>query len=306
MDAPSNGMDFDQVDDVVQGNHMYREVFRVVRLLAAQPSCDRMVLVLEKHAKYMLRADVVRVLLVTRHGFTHPNLTQALPLNLGLASHSTYKREIINMTIPPGDERYHPEVDSITDRGVSPFAYLCVPVEADSRSDCTGPKDVVALIQAWRDNSTTNAPTATPPTAFTTTDAKMLLRLGEFSGNMLRGSRSADRAHALYNASLSSQQRSVALLDVAKALANETRLDSVVSIIVSQVPELLDCDRCTLFFVDKEKEELIVTRGASKGRQISLVSWVFGQSNAPELPFPPGQNEIRFSMRNGIAGHCGM
>jgi GAF domain-containing protein len=123
---------------------------------------------------------------------------------------------------------------------------------------------------------------------------------------MLRSSRSADRAHALYNASLSNNKRSGALLDVAKALASEQRLDSVVSIIVSQVPELLDCDRCTLFFVDKEKEELIVTKGASKGRQKNLTSWVFGQSNAPELPFPKGQNEIRFPMRNGLAGVVAM
>ena len=52
-----------------------------------------------------------------------------------------------------------------------------------------------------------------------------------------------------------------------------------------QVPELLDADRCTLFLVDMEKRQLVVTRGASQGRKKSLVSWIFGQSNAPELPF---------------------
>jgi len=123
---------------------------------------------------------------------------------------------------------------------------------------------------------------------------------------MLRTSRSVDRAHALYNASLQGHKRSAALLDVAKALASETDLNRVVGIIVSQVPELLDSDRCTLFFVDRDKEQLIVTKGASKGRAKSLVSWIFGQSNAPELPFPKGQNELRFSMHNGIAGHVAM
>ena len=43
-------------------------------------------------------------------------------------------------------------------------------------------------------------------------------------------------------------RRSDALLDVARALASETELDRIVSIIVSQVPELLDSDRCTLYF----------------------------------------------------------
>ena len=100
-----------------------------------------------------------------------------------------------------------------------------------------------------------------------------------------------------------SVRRSDALLDVARALASETELDRIVSIIVSQVPELLDSDRCTLYFVDRERGELIVTKGASKGRSKNLVSWVFGQSNAPELPFPPGQNELRFPITSGLAGH---
>lgn len=106
----------------------------------------------------------------------------------------------------------------------------------------------------------------------------------------------------MYNASLASHKRSAALIDVAKALASETKLDSIVSVIVSQVPELLDCDRCTLFFVDDIKQELIVTKGSSKGRAKTLVSWIFGQSNAPELPFKHGEDELRFSMHRGIAG----
>jgi hypothetical protein len=174
---------------------------------------------------------------------------------------------------------------------------MCVPVEADSRPDASGPKDIVAVFQAHKEG---------PGESFTTRDCKVLYRLGEFAGNMLRNSRSVDRAHALYNASLQSHKRSAALLDVAKALASETALDKVVGIIVSQVPELLDSDRCTLYFVDREKEQLIVTKGASKGRAKNLVSWIFGQSNAPELPFPKGTNEIRFSMHNGLGGHVAM
>ena len=60
--------------------------------------------------------------------------------------------------------------------------------------------------------------------------------------------------------------------------------------------------------MDRDRGELIVTRGASHGRNKNLVSWIFGQSNAPELPFREGENEFRFSMANGLAGHvarCG-
>jgi len=66
---------------------------------------------------------------------------------------------------------------------------------------------------------------------------------------------------------------------------------------------MLDCDRCTLFFVDRDRGELIVTRQASHGRAKNFASWIFGQSNAPELPFREGEDEIRFSMKSGLAGH---
>lgn len=291
--APVNDLAFDAVDDLALGNAAYRDVFRIVRLIAAQPSCDQMVLVLEKHARHLVKADVVRVLLVTRHGFTHPTLSQALSLDQGIASHSIHRRECTNLSHPAGDARFSADTDQLGEK--APLFYGCVPVEGDPQPSCSGPRDVVALIQVFKERDGS--------TPFTTTDMKIIQRLAEFVGNMLLRSRHADRAYALYNSSVSTQKRSAALLDVAKALASETRLSDVVSIIVSQVPEMLDSDRCTLFFVDRERGELIVTRGASHGRHKNLVSWIFGQSNAPELPFREGENEIRFSMANGIAGH---
>lgn len=287
---------FDTVDDMVVSNAAYREVFRIVRLISAQPSCDQMVLVLEKHAKHLIKgADAVRVLLVTRHGFTHPTLSQALSLDAGLASHCIHKRECVNMGAPGSDARFYPDTDQVGETGKPPLYYVCVPVEGDPQPNCSGPRDVVALIQLFKEKEGSQP--------FSNVDLKLIQRLAEFVGNMLLRSRHADRAYALYNSSVSTQKRSAALLDVAKALSSETRLSDVVSVIVSQVPEMLDCDRCTLFFVDKDRGELIVTRGASHGRHKNLVSWIFGQSNAPELPFREGENEIRFSMGNGLAGH---
>ena len=37
-------------------------------------------------------------------------------------------------------------------------------------------------------------------------------------------------------------------------------------------PYSVDCDRCTLFFVDRRTNELIVTRGASHGRRASVIA----------------------------------
>lgn len=230
---PANDQSFDSVDDLVVGNPAYREVFRIVRLVAAQPSCDQMVLVLEKHTKHLIRgADAVRVLLVTRHGFTHPTLSQALSLDQGLASHCIHKRECVNLSSPASDARFWPDTDQMEHGAKSPAFYACVPVEGDPQPNCSGPRDVVALIQLWKDPSVAAL-------AFSQTDMKLVLRLAEFVGNMLLRSRHADRAYALYNSSVSTQKRSSALLDVAKALSSETRLSDVVSVIVSQVPEML-------------------------------------------------------------------
>lgn len=286
-----NDSHFDTLDDQLLRSPSYSELYRIVRMCSAQGSCERMVTVLEKQIHHLLYCQC-RVVLVQKDGLYHSKGFVA-NLNAGLVGYVRNKREIVNIVMPAQDDRYFAEIDQLVDR--VPYAYLCIPIEADSRSDCSGLKDVVAVIQCHREQE-----------PFHPREAKLLLRLGEFVGNMLRNSRSADRAHALYNASLQSHKRSAALLDVAKALASEIRLEHIVGIIVSQVPELLDCDRCTLFFVDREREQLIVTKGSSKGRQKTLVSWIFGQSNAPELPFPKGHNEIRFSIHNGIAGHVAM
>lgn len=227
--AALNDAPFDTVDELVSGNAAYREVFRIVRLIAAQPSCDQMVLVLEKHTRALLRADAVRVLLVTRHGFTHPTLSQALSLDQGLASHCIHKRECVNLATPASDPRFHPDVDQVGER--APLFYACVPVEGDPQPSCSGPRDVVALVQLFKDKE--------GGMPFSPTDLRQVARLAEFTGNMLLRSRHADRAYALYNTSLSTQKRSAALLDVAKALSSETRLSDVVSVIVSQVPEML-------------------------------------------------------------------
>jgi len=327
--ALNNGEpDFEQLDEQLSRSSVWRELHRVVRMCAAQPSCDRMVMTLERQTRYLVGASCVRLFLVQRDGLVHYSRSQPFGLSTGLVGYARARKEIVCVTQPTQDERFSAEIDQIQERP-TPTAIMCVPVEADTNAGTVSSSSTSGSGVSGVPNASGSSPSAGAVTgggvagvntgkdvvavfacykegvgeSFSTRDCKVLYRLGEFAGNMLRSSRSVDRAHALYNASLQSHKRSAALLDVAKALASETDLNRVVEIIVSQVPELLDSDRCTLFFVDREKEQLIVTKGASKGRAKNLVSWIFGQSNAPELPFPKGHNELRFSMHNGIAGH---
>ena len=55
----------------------------------------------------------------------------------------------------------------------------------------------------------------------------------------------------------SSQTRKLAiLLDVAKALANQLRLDDLLSTIIGKTAEVLDAERATLFLYDQACDEL--------------------------------------------------
>jgi adenylate cyclase len=116
--------------------------------------------------------------------------------------------------------------------------------------------------------------------------------VGQFSGNMLRNAYNLYRADELYQQSLQIRKNSESLLQISRALASNTDMTTIVSIIVNKVPELVACERCTLFFIDKEKRELVVSRGASSGR---------AGGNAPELPFGD-KTEMRFAIDKGLAG----
>jgi len=85
-------------------------------------------------------------------------------------------------------------------------------------------------------------------------------------------------------------KRAEAMVRMAVALTSELDTASVIKTIIQQVPDLLDSDRCTLFFVDKKNQELIIKKGSSQGRQ----------SQNDEGGF--GSNDVRLPLKAGIAG----
>ena len=287
--------EFESLDAGVTRSSTYQELFRIVRWCAAQTSVDRMVTTLEMQLKALLSASAVRFFLLQGKGLVHYSHPQPITpqASNGLLGHVFVHRQLLSLTSPASDPRWSDAVDAIGERP-SPSACLYAALEGDPKADCNAVRETVGVLQVLRERE---------GEVFTARDGRVLAVLADLLGNVVKNSNSVDRAHSLYLTSLQSNRRSNALLDVAKALASETSLERIVSIIVSQVPELLDSDRCTLYFVDKERQELIVTKGASQGRPKNLVSWIFGQSNAPELPFPIGANELRFPITSGLAGH---
>lgn len=75
----------------------------------------------------------------------------------------------------------------------------------------------------------------------------------------------------------------LALLQVGRTIAVETNIDSLLTIIAQQIQQALDADRCTVFLLDEENNEL----------------W-------SKVALGLEMQEIRFASNKGLAGHVAM
>lgn len=167
-------LDFEELDELVLKSGTFRDLYRLVRMCAAQPSCDRIVALIERHAKHLVNAHTVRLCLVQRDGLAHAQYNQPQPLDAGVIGDVRTRREIANLTNPASDSRWSAAVDcpsDCSDNGANIRSMIVIPIEADATADCSGKKDVVAVLQAVREQQ------ATP--LFTTRDCKILYRLGK-------------------------------------------------------------------------------------------------------------------------------
>jgi GAF domain-containing protein len=296
LDSPTaaDRSNFEKLDEQLDQSATFQYMWKIVRMVSAQPSFLDMTKIIENEGAAFVGATSVRFITAAEDHLVFGRDT--FPVDEGIVGFVYKHNVIVNLKDPHKDKRFSPALDQDSTVGTAQYM-MCLPVVADSTTDCRGPKIIVGIVVAVK------APGSAP---FDSHDCTAFYRLGQFAGNSMRNAMRLDRAHKKYDQTRSYQQRSHALLDIAKALSSENRIGPLVSFIVSQVPELLDCDRCTLFFVDKEHDELVVTRNASHGRARTFVSWIFGQSMAPELPFPDGMDELRFPLKRGIAGYVGL
>ena len=82
----------------------------------------------------------------------------------------------------------------------------------------------------------------------------------------------------LYEDALSAKNRISTLLDVTRALSSELETSALIKTIMMRAKDLLECDRCALFLVDRVTSELVST-------------------------VADGTREIRIPLATGIAGH---
>ena len=235
-------------------------MFHIAKLIANAPDAKSLISVLKAETAKMVQANSCRVILVALDGLHSTDSEIGIflfysifylvyPNGSGIVGECQTSSSILHVENPATDSRFILGLDSLS----TPMHLLCVPIQAQSVG-------LVAILTCESD-----AP-------FTDDNGAALYSLGEFIAGSLKASSSLEVTNKLYAASTRVNGRVEIMLEIAKALMSEHRLSVLVSFIISEVPELLDCDRCTLFFVDKRSNELIVTRGASHGRRLSTAN----------------------------------
>jgi len=179
-----------------------------------------------------------------------------IPITTGLAGHVATTGESINIVDAWQDPRFNKSVDMET--GYRTRSILCMPVKFEG--------SIVAVAQLL--NKTSGGP-------FTSDDEELFEAFSTFAGVCIR-------SHQLYQQTLYEKRRTDVFVSILRKLAHTDirNMDKTVDQIINSIKELLMADRCTLFLVDKERDELI-----------------------SKIATDAGSSEIRVAIGQGIAGN---
>lgn len=228
-----SGLDstFEELDHRVQASSVFQQMFKLIRICSNQSSAAATVVAIERHCRYFFSADSCRVFLVHRDVLSHlATRTQPFDINAGLIGWCRANQRSIELSSLLTDQRYLADIDLPLEcrlplpgssgatsvvlnfrPAAEDFAALIFPLDADTRSDCAAPTETVGVLQLVRQRP------------FSQSETRFAQRLCAVLGNLLKASRQADRANHLYQQTLVTHKRNIALLDVARALASETK-----------------------------------------------------------------------------------
>ena len=176
-----------------------------------------------------------------------------VPYGRGVAGTVCATGETINIEDVYSDPRFDPHYDMQS--GYKTNTILCVPVKS-------GDGQTVGVLQAINKRG---AP-------FNDVDEEVLGILAAQAGIALHNSN-------IHKVAIKSREKVKSLLDIIHAMHGDLGINSLMFTITQRVRSLVDSDRCTLFMVDKTKNEL----------------WAI-----------QGEVNIRINLNTGIAGHVAM
>ena len=209
-------------------------------------SCDRATIFL---------VDSVHEQLVIKHSSNDDALDIRVPWNTGLSGHVYQTGETLNIPDAYKDDRFNQDADTKT--GYKTVSLMCCPI-IDKHGD------TVAVLQVINKKGTNGE-----PVPFEEKDDVILSHLQSQLGAILRTYMTLEMEQV-------TQGRIHALLDIVKSVNSGMGMPSLTFTLTNRTPALVDADRCTLFLVDQQRQELYSLQGAV---------------------------EIRIPMTSGLAGH---
>jgi GAF domain-containing protein len=244
--------------EVVKHSERSNSMLGVLHAFASQLNVDEAIKRVVQHSISILDAERLSFYLVDEAArelvckISQDVSGLRIPLSCGLAGYVARSGETVNIEDAYRDDRFNSQVDLNT--GFRTRCVIASPIMNNSGK-------VIAVLQAINKKSTA---------AFNGDDEEAIKGITRQASVAIQNAQ-------LFEAEERARKKNQALVEVAKAVSSELHIHSLVAIIMREARSLLNADRCSLFLLDHEAEEL----------------W----SVAPE-----GHEEIRFSMRNGVAG----
>jgi len=168
-----------------------------------------------------------------------------IPSNVGIAGAVYTSGEKLNISDPYSDPRFNKETDKKT--GYKTESILCLPI-----LDAGG--DTVAVLQAINKKGD-----GSKFVKFNEDDEMvmehMAMQVGVILSNQLLSERTK-RTHG----------QVISLLEIVKSLHSNMGINSLMFTITEKSPSLVDADRCTLYLVDRARNELWSLQGAIEVR----------------------------------------
>ena len=172
-----------------------------------------------------------------------------IPWDAGIVGEVYQKGETLNIPNAYEDDRFHADTDKKT--GYKTHSILCCPIKDTQDVE-------VAVLQAINKKQKAHDAKPTdehPWISFTTEDIMLIEHLSSQLGVILRNCQ-------LFERTLVAKQKVSAMLDICKSLQGDMGMNSLMFTITEQTPKLMDCDRCTVYMVDRAKHELWSMHGA--------------------------------------------
>ncbi|PRP82547.1 GAF and PAS/PAC sensor-containing adenylate/guanylate cyclase [Planoprotostelium fungivorum] len=193
-----------------------------------------------------------------------------IPIGRGIAGLVAHTGEAVNIANAYTSPAFYPEITGYHTKSV-----LCMPVKDENNK-------LVAVLEALNKHGG----------AFGEEDEQIMKILCAQTAITLRNSQ-------MYQSSVTSQQKISVLLEVAGQLASELETNALIQTIMDKAKQLLDADRCTMFLVDREHNELIssLADGTTEQLRIPLTTGIAGHvaTTGDTLNIPDAYNDTRFN-----------